>query len=232
MRRWRIAGDAAAPRHPHRVKCGHGIDRAAAFVAAVLLAVPSSRSPQPAPTVFLEELTSPELAAQIRGGSTTVIVPIGGTEQNGPHMMLGKHNVRVKALSEKVARALGNAVVAPVIAYVPEGSIDPPTGHMRYAGTITVPPDVYRKVLESAARSFRLHGFRDIVFLGDSGDYQPDNAAVAAKLNREWAAARRCASTPSSSTTASPPPGSRRRSRVAASPTPRSARMRASPTPR
>ena len=97
-----------------------------------------------------------------------MIVPIGGTEQNGPHMTLGKHNVRVKALSEKIARALGNAVVAPVIAYVPEGSVEPPTGHMRYPGTITVPPDVYRKVLESAARSFRLAGFRDIVFLGDS----------------------------------------------------------------
>ena len=161
----------------------------AGVLAAVVLAVPSFAGAEPAPTVFLEELTSPELAAQIRGGTTTVIVPIGGTEQNGPHMVLGKHNVRVKALSEKVARALGNAVVAPVIAYVPEGSIDPPTGHMRYAGTITVPPEVYRKVLESAARSFRRHGFRDIVFLGDSGDYQPDNAAVAAKLNREWAAA-------------------------------------------
>jgi len=158
-------------------------------LAAVMLAVPSLAAAEPAPTVFLEELTSPELAAQIRGGRTTVIVPIGGTEQNGPHMTLGKHNVRVKALAEKVARALGDAVVAPVIAYVPEGNVDPPTGHMRYAGTITVPPDVYRKVLESAARSFRLHGFRDIVFLGDSGDYQPDNAAVAARLNREWAGA-------------------------------------------
>ncbi len=159
------------------------------LVAAVLLAAHPVAFAQAPPTVFLEELTSPELATLVRAGSTTVIVPIGGTEQNGPHMTLGKHNVRVKALSEKVARALGNAVVAPVIAYVPEGSVSPPSGHMRYAGTITVPPDVYRKVLESAARSFRLHGFRDIVFLGDSGDYQPDDAAVAAKLNREWAGA-------------------------------------------
>ena len=133
-------------------------------------------------------MTSPELAREIRGGTTTVIVPIGGTEQNGPHMALGKHNVRARLLAERIARELGNAVVAPVIAYVPEGSIAPPTGHMRYPGTITIPADAYRKVLEYAARSFRLHGFRDIVFLGDSGDYQRDNAAVAALLNREWAA--------------------------------------------
>jgi creatinine amidohydrolase/Fe(II)-dependent formamide hydrolase-like protein len=58
---------------------------------------------------------------------------------------------------------------------------------MRFPGTITVPWDAYRKVLESAARSFRLAGFRDIVFLGDSGDYQKDNEIVARQLDREWA---------------------------------------------
>jgi creatinine amidohydrolase/Fe(II)-dependent formamide hydrolase-like protein len=102
-------------------------------------------------------------------------------------MVLGKHNVRAKVLAGKIARELGNALVAPVVAYVPEGSVNPPTGHMRYPGTITVPPDVYRKVLDSAARSFRLAGFRDIVFLGDHGDYQKDNEIVARQLDREWA---------------------------------------------
>jgi creatinine amidohydrolase/Fe(II)-dependent formamide hydrolase-like protein len=141
---------------------------------------------QPSASVFLEDLTSPELAAAIRAGKTTILVPIGGTEQNGPHMVLGKHNVRAKALAGKIARELGDALVAPVIAYVPEGGINPPTGHMRYPGTITVPADAYRKVLDSAARSFRLAGFRDIVFLGDHGDYQKDNEIVARQLNREW----------------------------------------------
>jgi len=144
---------------------------------------------EPTASVFLEELTSPELAAAIRAGRTSVLVPIGGTEQNGPHMVLGKHNVRVKVLAGRIARELGNALVAPVIAYVPEGSVNPPTGHMRYPGTITVPSDVYRKVLESAARSLKLAGFRTIVFLGDSGDYQKDNELVARQLNREWAGA-------------------------------------------
>jgi creatinine amidohydrolase/Fe(II)-dependent formamide hydrolase-like protein len=141
---------------------------------------------QPA-SVFLEDFTSPELAAAIRGGKTTVLVPVGGTEQNGAHMVLGKHNVRAKALADKVARALGNALVAPVIAYVPEGGVNPPTGHMRYPGTLTVPNDVYRKVLASAARSLRQAGFRDVVFLADHGDYRKDNEAVARELDREWA---------------------------------------------
>jgi creatinine amidohydrolase/Fe(II)-dependent formamide hydrolase-like protein len=88
---------------------------------------------------------------------------------------------------ERIARALGNALVAPVIAYVPEGGIEPPTAHMRFPGTITVPDDVFEKTLESAARSFKLHGFRDIVFLGDHGGYQKDEAAVAERLNHDWA---------------------------------------------
>lgn len=139
-------------------------------------------------TVLLDELTWTELRDQIGAGKTTVIVPIGGTEQNGPHMVLGKHNVRVKALSAKIARALGNAVVAPVIAYVPEGSIAPPSGHMRFPGTITVPDATFEQLLAAAARSFKAHGFRDIVFLGDHGGYQANEQAVADRLNREWAA--------------------------------------------
>src|SRR5437868_11413758 len=139
-------------------------------------------------TVFLEELTWTELRDQIRAGKTTVIVPIGGTEQNSSHMALGKHNLRVRYLSEKIARTLGNALVAPVIAYVPEGALAPPTAHMRFPGTITVPEEAFDKILEYAARSFKLAGFRDIIFLGDHGSYQKDEKAVADRLNKEWAA--------------------------------------------
>ena len=156
------------------------------FTCLLLSAGATARGQSPA-TVFLEELTWTELRDLVKSGKTTVIVPIGGTEQNGPHMTLGKHNRRVHLLSEKIARALGNAVVAPVIAYVPEGGVNPPTEHMRFPGTITVPQEAFEKVLESTARSFRLAGFRDIVFLGDHGGYQRADKAVAALLDREWA---------------------------------------------
>ena len=138
-------------------------------------------------TVFLEDLTWTELRDQIRSGKTTIIVPIGGTEQNGPHMALGKHNLRVRSLSEKIARSLGNALVAPVIAYVPEGNLDPPTAHMRFPGTITIPEEAFDKTLEYAARSFKLAGFHNIVFLGDHGGYQKDEKRVADRLDKEWA---------------------------------------------
>jgi creatinine amidohydrolase len=139
-------------------------------------------------TVLLEELTWTELRDRIAAGATTILVPIGGTEQNGPHMALGKHNVRAKVLAEKIAAALGNALVAPVIAYVPEGSVNPPSGHMRFPGTITVPDASFEALLESAGRSLKLAGFRDIVFLGDHGGYQKDLQTSAARLNGEWKA--------------------------------------------
>lgn len=152
-----------------------------------VLCLAGAASVQIPDTVFLEQLTWDEVRDSIAAGKTTVIVPTGGTEQNGPHMALGKHNVRIAANSELIARRLGNTLVAPVMAYVPEGGIDPPTGHMRFAGTISLPDPIFRQVLEYAARSLKQHGFRDIVFIGDSGPNQPGQDAVAATLNAEWA---------------------------------------------
>jgi creatinine amidohydrolase/Fe(II)-dependent formamide hydrolase-like protein len=141
--------------------------------------------PQPG-SVFLEDLTWMEVRDAIAGGKTTVIIPTGGTEQNGPHIVLGKHNYLVKYKAGEIANRLGNALVAPVVAYVPEGDVDPPSGHMRYAGTITTPQDVFVKVLEYAARSFKQHGFLDVVLVGDSGGNQEGQRLVAAALNKEW----------------------------------------------
>jgi creatinine amidohydrolase len=154
----------------------------------LMLALPLGAHAQPPATVFLEELTWTEVRDAIAAGKTTAIVPIGGTEQSGPAIVLGKHNERVKFLSAKIAQALGNAIVAPVIAYVPEGRVDPPSSHMRFAGTITIPDEVFERTLEYAARSLRAHGFRDIVLLGDHGGYQRDLKHVSERLNREWAA--------------------------------------------
>lgn len=138
-------------------------------------------------SVFLEELTSVELRDKLAHGVTTILVPIGGTEQSGPHMVLGKHNVRVRALAGQIAQRLGNAVVAPVLAYVPEGAISPPQAHMRFAGTISIPPDTFENLLVAAGKSFKQHGFRDVVFLGDHGGYQKNEQRAAQQLNKEWA---------------------------------------------
>ena len=158
------------------------------ILACLWLCLPSPASSAGVPdTVFIEELTWTEVRDAIKAGKTTIIFPAGGTEQNGPHMVLGKHNFIVKHAAEKIARRLGNALVAPVLAYVPEGSVEPPTGHMQYPGTITLPNEFFMKVAEYAARSFKASGFRDIVLIGDSGGNQKGLQAVAGMLNKEWA---------------------------------------------
>ncbi len=157
------------------------------LASAILCASLATFHAQAAPAkVFIEDLTAPELHERIISGSTTVLIPIGGTEQNGPHMVLGKHNVRARFLAGRIAEHLGNAVVAPVLAYVPEGSITPPAAHMRFSGTISIADSTFESILESTARSFRQHGFHDIVFLGDHGGYQKSMLHAADTINKAW----------------------------------------------
>ena len=137
--------------------------------------------------VFLENLTWTELRDQIASGTTTVIIPVGGTEQSGPHLALGKHNARVKFISEKIATALGKTLVAPVMAYVPEGSIDPPTAHMKFPGTLSISDSAFIEILKETGKSLRHAGFKTIVILGDHGSYQKDLTLAADQLNKEWA---------------------------------------------
>lgn len=157
------------------------------LLALALLAGTAVAQAAPA-SVQLDEWTWTEVRDAVKAGTTTVIIPIGGTEQSGPHMALGKHNVRVKVMAERIAQTLGHTLVAPVIAYVPEGQISPPTQHMRYSGTVSISEDAFKGVVDGAARSFRQHGFTDVVLIGDHGGYQSLLASVAIRLNREWTA--------------------------------------------
>lgn len=127
-----------------------------------------------------------EVRDALKAGKTTVIVPTGGVEQNGPYVATGKHNYILRGTTEAIARKLGNALVAPVVPFVPEGNIDPPTGHMKYPGTISLTEETYERLLTDICASFRTHGFEDVVLLGDSGGNQIGMKAVAARLNAKW----------------------------------------------
>ena len=67
------------------------------------------------------------------------IVPTGGIEQNGPHMVLGKHDYIVRQAADRIAHELGHTLVTPVVSFVPEGDYDPPSGNMLFPGTLGVP---------------------------------------------------------------------------------------------
>ena len=142
---------------------------------------PASKTPTRAPdTVHIDELTWEETRDAIKGGKRVVIVPTGGTEKNGYHMVLGKHNFVVRKGAEDMARRL-NGLVAPVLQYVPEGDPD-----RQNVGAISVPSPAYDGILDAAARSLRIHGFTDILFIGDSGPNQAGMQKVADALNAEW----------------------------------------------
>jgi creatinine amidohydrolase len=162
--------------------------------AAPVSASPSPTSPDPNmprpidayDSVFIEELTWLEVRDAIKAGKDTVIVATGGMEMNGPYLATGKHNYVLRATTEAIARKLGNALVAPIIAFVPEGNIDPPSSHMRYPGTISLQQDTYKRLLTDVAASLRANGFKHIVFIGDSGGNQEGMKEVAAELSSKW----------------------------------------------
>jgi len=137
-------------------------------------------------SVWIEELTWMEIRDAMAAGKTTVFIPTGGVEQNGPYLATGKHNVVLKAVMEAIARKHGKALVAPIVPFVPEGGIEPTSGHMKYPGTISLTQDTYERLLTDICASFRAHGFEQIVLLGDSGGNQTGMKNVAKNLSAKW----------------------------------------------
>jgi len=161
------------------------IAAAAVVIACALLPRPLSAN-LPA-GVEMKDMTWVEVRSAIDAGYTTVIVPTGGIEQNGPHMVLAKHDYIVAEAARRIAKDVGHTLVAPVVSYVPEGTYDPPSGHMRFPGTMGVPEPVFAGVLEGIARSLKAGGFKLICFIGDHGQSQAVQADVAKRLSAEWA---------------------------------------------
>ena len=160
----------------------------AAAREARIAAMLASESPIPArPSPWLEELTWIEVRDAIAAGTTTVIIPTGGIEENGPFLATGKHNVILEGTCPVIARMLGNALCAPIVKFVPEGDIDPPTGAMRFPGSISLTAATYEALLDDIASSLKQAGFTDVVMIGDSGGNQRGMAAVAERLNARWA---------------------------------------------
>jgi len=142
----------------------------------------------PPDTVWMEDMTWMDVRDAVKRGKTTVIVSTGGIEPNGPWLALGKHNFVLKANCDAIARKLGNALCAPIVPFVPEGSIEPKSSHMLTVGTISLEESTFEALLTDVARSYKAHGFENIVLIGDSGGNQDGMKAVADKLHAQWSA--------------------------------------------
>jgi creatinine amidohydrolase len=140
----------------------------------------------PPDTVWMEEMTWMDVRDAVKAGKTTVIIATGGVEPNGPWLALGKHNYVLRANCDAIARKLGNALCAPIVPFVPEGSIEPKSSHMLTVGTISLEEATFEGLLTDIARSYKAHGFENLIFIGDSGGNQDGMKAVADKLNAQW----------------------------------------------
>jgi creatinine amidohydrolase len=141
----------------------------------------------PTSSVWLEEMTWIDVRDALKAGKTNIIISTGGIEPNGPWLVTGKHNYVLHANCEAIARKMGNALCAPIIKLVPEGNIEPKSGHMVSPGTMTMREETFRAVLTDAAESLQAHGFKNIIFIGDSGGNQAGQKAVAEALTAKWA---------------------------------------------
>jgi creatinine amidohydrolase/Fe(II)-dependent formamide hydrolase-like protein len=137
-------------------------------------------------TVWLEEMTWMDVRDALKAGKTTIIISTGGIEPNGPWLALGKHNYILRVNCDAIARKLGNALCAPIIPLVPEGGIEPKSGHMTTVGTISMREETFQAMLTDVVHSFKVHGFQHIVLIGDSGGNTRGMQTVAEKLTAEW----------------------------------------------
>jgi creatinine amidohydrolase len=152
------------------------------------VAVTAPRPIEAGESLWAEELTWMEIRDLIKAGkATTIIIGTGGVEQNGPYVAGGKHNFVLQTVLPYIARAIPNSLIAPIVKFVPEGRIEPTTsGHMNYPGTISLETSTFVALLTDICRSYKAHGFTDIILIGDSGGNQSGMKTVADTLNKKW----------------------------------------------
>ena len=114
-------------------------------------------------TVFLDELTNLELE-QFLTHSHTVIIPVGATEQHGPHAPLGTDVFIPREIARRVAEELGTAVVAPAVPY----TLSYP--HRGFVGEFSLRIETFMAVIRDLAISFGKAGFKRVMFLNGHYD--------------------------------------------------------------
>ena len=146
-----------------------------------LLALADAQIPKVTP-VEIELLTHSELYDAIHNhGKTTVLIFNGGTEQRGPHAVLGGHTFIARGIAPMIAQKLGNALVAPVMPF----SVTKVDGKL--PGGVTLTLDLYKRVNEAVVDSMVTNGFKDLVLMGDHGDGQQALSDLAIILDRKYA---------------------------------------------
>jgi len=167
------------------------------LVSLVFIALLGPALAAPRNSLLIEDMTWTQVRDAISAGKTTAIYYAASIEQNGPGMALGKHVFVAHYLSQKIAAQLGNALVYPTMPFAPTGdwgltnpgTIDPAkkTGHMRYAGSVSLSEETFSAVAHDVALSAIAAGFKNVVLMCDhGGKAQSQLDEVAKAMNMEW----------------------------------------------
>src|SRR5687767_7839114 len=113
-------------------------------------------------TVFLGEMTNPEVEAFLKKHHT-VIVPTGATEQHGPHGPLLTDVLIPQEIARRVAPQIG-ALVAPPINY----ALSYP--HVGFTGLVHIRIPTFMALIGDLCASFATSGFKRIIFLNGHYD--------------------------------------------------------------
>jgi creatinine amidohydrolase len=133
------------------------------------------------PLVDFEMMTAQEVKAARDAGKTTILIYNGGTEYRGPQNVNGGHTLIAREVAHKIAVKLGNALVAPVLAYSVNNQPD-----QDLPGTIGIPAALFSAMNEQIAEQFIGIGFKNVVLMGDHGGGQKELSELAVKLDQKY----------------------------------------------
>jgi creatinine amidohydrolase len=123
----------------------------------------------------LADLTWPEVEALVAGGCRTAVIPLGATEQHGPHLPLATDTWIADALAERFCARVPEAVQAPALA------VGCSREHLDFAGTLDVRAETLAAILSDVVASLARHGFaRVFVFSAHGGNVEALRAALPA----------------------------------------------------
>ena len=123
--------------------------------------------------LHLDRLTWAEVKLEIENGKSTVIIPLGSTEQHGRHMPLGTDAVLGDEIGWVLADRL-DAFLAPTVRF---GCSD---HHLSFPGTISLGDETFKRIVSDVVASLSRHGFRRIVLMPThGGNFKPLAEAVA-----------------------------------------------------
>jgi creatinine amidohydrolase len=113
--------------------------------------------------VELQTMTWPE-AERLGADGAVGLVTLASLEQHGPHLPLATDSLLGERLAQDIAGRLpGRVVVTPVV----RGGLS--THHLAFAGSVTVPPDAYRKLVVSYLEGLERMGIAKIATFSSHG---------------------------------------------------------------